>query len=90
MRIEQIMSKCFGFSPQTYFNWKKEEARRPIITLISKYLSKKEILEFLDTGKIAKLDMLTGLDLTKEDIEFILRNKKILTAIIEQHLNKLK
>lgn len=83
MKIEQIMSKCFGFSPQTYFNWKKEENKRPIITLISKYLSKKEILEFLETGKITKLELLNGYysTLAYTGMQYINIFKKRLTSI---------
>ncbi|MDD5407064.1 MAG: hypothetical protein PHE73_09020 [Sulfurovaceae bacterium] len=50
------MSKCFGFSPQTYFNWKKEESKRPIITLLAKYFTKEDLEEFVETGKISRLE----------------------------------
>nr|WP_321268456.1 hypothetical protein [uncultured Sulfurimonas sp.] len=56
MKIEILMSKLFGFSTQTYFNWKKEEEKRPIITLINRYFDKKELIEFLESGKIQKME----------------------------------
>lgn len=58
MKIELLMSKLFGFSPQTYFNWKRDEDKRPIIGLLGKYFCKKDLEEFLQTGKIQKFDNL--------------------------------
>lgn len=60
MRIEQLMSKLFGFSTQTYFNWKKDsKTKRPIISLLEKYFSKDDLQEFLDTGKVAKYEKMS-------------------------------
>lgn len=73
MRIEQIMSKCFGFSPQTYFNWKKEEASRPIITLISKYFSKEDLIEFLDSGRVSKLEIIKNTNNFDKRLDEIIR-----------------
>lgn len=58
MRIEIIMSKLFGFSSQTYFNWKKNKEERKIINLLEKYLTKEDLIEFLETEKINKFDNL--------------------------------
>ncbi|MDD2448454.1 MAG: hypothetical protein PHS42_03700 [Sulfurimonas sp.] len=58
MKIELLMSRLFGFSPQTYFNWKKDENKRPIIKLLSMYTNKIELEEFLETGKIDKFEKL--------------------------------
>ena len=62
MRIEILMSKLFGYSPQTYFNWKKESDKRPIINLLDKYFKKEELEEFLETGKIDKFENIENLD----------------------------
>ena len=56
MKIEILMSKLFGFSPQTYFNWKKDQDKRPIIKLLSQYFSKEDLEEFLKTSKVMKLE----------------------------------
>lgn len=56
MNNNELMSKIFGFSSPTYFRWKKEN--RPIINLIEKYFSKKDLKEFLETGEINKFNYL--------------------------------
>ncbi len=56
-RIEFIMSDLFKYSPQTYFNHKKE--KRPILELLEKYFTKDDIEEFLGTGKIQKFENIT-------------------------------
>jgi hypothetical protein len=56
-RIEFIMSDLFKYSPQTYFNHKKE--KRPILELLEKYFGKEDIEEFLNTGKIQKFENIT-------------------------------
>jgi len=71
MKIEMLMSKLFGFSPQTYFNWKKEEEKRPIIKFLNKYTSKKELIEFLETGKSDKFENLK----TTNDFLDVYKNK---------------
>ncbi|KLE04230.1 hypothetical protein O8C74_07370 [Aliarcobacter butzleri] len=63
MRIEFLMSKLFGYSTQTYFNWKKEMDKRPILLLIEKYFSKEELETFLRTNKIEKLELIKNYSL---------------------------
>lgn len=62
MKIEILMSKLFGYSSQTYFNWKKDEKNRPVISLLSKYFTKKDLEEFLESGKIQKMENIQHLD----------------------------
>lgn len=82
MRIEQLMSKLFGYSAQTYFNWKKEkDTTRPIMNLMDKYFTKAELEEFLTSQKMAKLEAIKGIDV--EDIEFILENKEMIRKLKE-------
>lgn len=71
MRIEILMSKLFGYSSQTYFNWKKESDKRPIINLLEKYFTKEELEEFLDSSRIARLEIYPNLDIIVNEI----RNK---------------
>lgn len=54
MTLKNIIENFFGFAFPTYYRWKKEQ--RPVITFLEKYLSNQEIEEFLETGKIEKLD----------------------------------
>ena len=75
MRIEFLMSKLFGYSTQTYFNWKKEMDKRPILLLIEKYFSKEELETFLKTKKIEKLELIK--DYTFEELGDKLNNQYI-------------
>ncbi|MDY0314101.1 MAG: hypothetical protein RBR32_03405 [Bacteroidales bacterium] len=49
-------SKLLQNTVRTISNWKNEN--RPIITLLEKYFTKKDLEEFLDTGKISKFELL--------------------------------
>lgn len=71
-RIELIMSDLFKYSPQTYFNHKKE--KRPILELLEKYFTKRDIEEFLETGKISKLEELEDLKIINNLIIDIYNN----------------
>lgn len=98
MKIEILMSQLFGYSAQTYFNWKKEEAKRPIISFLSRYFAKEDLIEFLETGKIQKLDNIKLINSTSRQIvsEFFydgkdFKNKEFLEIIFPQyivHVNK--
>lgn len=67
-RIEFIISDLFGYSSQTYFNWKKEIEKRPILKMIEKYFTKQELEEFLETGQIGKYEKIKSLDFQKNKI----------------------
>jgi len=58
--MEQIMLKLFGFSRGTYYTWQKNE--RPALMLLQQYFSEDELLEYLNTGKISKLEELKNND----------------------------
>ena len=53
MKKKEIIEKLFGFTEATYYNWKKEN--RPIINLV-KYFNDEELIKFLKTGKIDRLE----------------------------------
>jgi|GEM_PF-5130120 len=56
MRVEDIYVNLFGWgSTNTYYSWKKEE-KRLIIKLLEKYFSKEDLKEFIETGKISKIE----------------------------------
>ncbi len=50
----KTIAKLVGNTERTIFAWKKEQ--RPIINLLEKYFSKQELEEFINTGKITKLE----------------------------------
>jgi len=54
--MEEMLTRFFGWSRGTYFSWKKEG--RPVIKFVLKYLTEKDIEEFIETGKIAKFEKL--------------------------------
>lgn len=55
--FKKIVCNLMGITVRSYSNWAKEE--RPIISFLEKgYLNKNELQEFLDTGKIKKLDLI--------------------------------
>lgn len=53
-KIENI-SKLFDFANSTIYKWKKE--KRLILDLFDKYFTDEDIEEFLNTGKIERLDI---------------------------------
>lgn len=61
------IAKLVGNTERTIFAWKKEN--RPIITLVQKYFTKKDLEEFLETGVIAKMEYLNNYEL-KQNSEF--------------------
>lgn len=54
-----FLTQLFRCSRPTWNNWKKEN--RPIVTLLEKYFSNEELVEFLETGKIKKLERIPEL-----------------------------
>ncbi|MFW2578778.1 hypothetical protein [Aliarcobacter butzleri] len=51
---EKNVLKLMCYSRNTYYVWKRE--KRPIIELIDKYFQDNEITEFLETGRISRLE----------------------------------
>ncbi|MBN2825823.1 MAG: hypothetical protein JXQ76_10890 [Campylobacterales bacterium] len=52
----KIYSDIFNFNTSTYYRWKKEG--RPIVAFLNKYFNESDINEFLETGKMSKLEAL--------------------------------
>jgi len=67
---KELLVKLLEVSPKTVYNYEKEN--RQIIRLLKKYFTDKDIIEFLETGKISKC----------EDIAFVQEEAKLL----EKHL----
>ena len=55
---EEVFCELFGFTKNTYYVWKKD--KKPVIEMINKYLSKEDLVEYLDTGKITKLEVVNN------------------------------
>lgn len=79
MTFKQIMAGLFSTAEGTFYKWKNEG--RPIISLLEKYYTKEELEEFLETGKIEKMQIVTGLSL--EDLKLIRENKKVIVKLQE-------
>ncbi len=54
----EIICKVLGIARRTYFHWQKSPDKCYSINLFNKYFSEKELLEFMETGKIAKFENL--------------------------------
>ena len=79
MRIKNVldykaMTVLFGFSRQSWNNWKKE--KRPIITLFEKYFTDLEIDEYLKNRSIKKLELIKDLDY--KELEKLIKIKEYL------------
>ncbi|MFA6740389.1 MAG: hypothetical protein WCR78_02755 [Arcobacteraceae bacterium] len=71
--FKKIVCNLLGITVRSYSNWAKE--LRPIITFLEKgYLNKNELKEFLDTGKIKKLDLIKNY--TFEELQEKLNNQQ--------------
>jgi len=66
--------KLLGVSKNSYWNYKKQD--RPIITFLEKYFTEEEIVEFLDTGSMQKL----------EDTNKFVQNVKLENELFEKHI----
>lgn len=66
------MSSLFGFSAPTFYSWKKEN--RPIILLIQKYFETAELIEFLNTKKIDRLELIR--DYSLQELEELIGRKQ--------------
>lgn len=59
------LSELMGNSLKTVSNWKKE--KRPIMNFLYKYFTKEDLQEFLETGKISKLERNISLQLINKE-----------------------
>jgi len=69
-------------SKNTYWNWKKQN--RPIIALLEKYFSKDDLIEFLNTGKISRLEPSVLLEEQKSINQELIRRLERLEACIKK------
>lgn len=89
----EIFSRLFGFNSSTYYRWKENLDKRPIISLLQKYFTEQDLQEFLETGEISKLEILNKF--TTNELKDIHQNKKKIKTfleidILEKKVNQLK
>lgn len=60
-----VMSELLEISENSYFRWKKKD-HSILIKLLEKYFTKEDLIEFLNTNKINRLEKLNFLNITKE------------------------
>lgn len=51
--MKDIICQVLNISKASYYRWREE---RPIIKLLEKYFEEKDLIEFLETGKMSKLE----------------------------------
>ncbi|MDX4063210.1 hypothetical protein Q6A84_03285 [Aliarcobacter skirrowii] len=61
MTKEMIMTELFKFSAPTYYKWKKHDKRK-IISLLEYAFSDDDLIEYLEHGKISKIEDIGNLD----------------------------
>lgn len=52
--MKEEIKKILDISDKTYYNWKNQY--RPIISLLEKYFTTKDLEEFIETGKISRIE----------------------------------
>jgi hypothetical protein len=71
--LEKEILGLFKYSRGTYYSWKKE--KRPVISLIEKYFTEKDLQEFINTGIVSKLEVNSNhgikLSLVNEYLSFV-------------------
>ncbi len=82
MQHKEVMSKLFDYNATTFYSWKKQN--RPIISLVEKYFTDDELIEFISSGKVDKYDDIDSLidNSLNSYIEFISKlNQDSLTLL---------
>lgn len=70
--MKQAISKFLDVTDRTVYNWKNEN--RPIIGFLYTYFQKNDLYEYIDSGKISKLEILSKMsDTTRYEINLISR-----------------
>lgn len=70
--------KILGVSKNSYWNYRKQQ--RPIMFLLEKYFTKADLEEFLETGKISKLENNSGYTHDLDLIKSIVSDQAIYSA----------
>ncbi len=80
--LKNIICKLLDISDVSYYRWKKT---REVIPFLEKYFTKNELEEYLDTGKIEKLELIKSLSYEelKEKLSEESQSENINEVIIE-------
>lgn len=65
MNKKMIIEKFFGFTEATYYNWRREG--RPVIDFFEKYISDDDLIEFIKTGRLKRIEIDRDIDDEIED-----------------------
>ena len=84
MRQEDMMCQLFNFSAPTYYKRKREG--NLAIKFIEKYFNKEDIIEFIDTGKVSKLENLPNLE---KEVNRIIRKLNLRLKISDIELDSI-
>lgn len=84
MKKELIMTKLFEFSAPTYYKWKKQDKRK-IIKLLDYAFSNEDLMEFLENGKISKIENISNQDYL---LDFSMKFYKLLRHITNYKVAK--
>ncbi len=88
MTKEMIMLTLFEFSAPTYYKWKKQDKRK-IISLLEYAFSDDDLIEFINSGKISKIENMGNddylLDLSMKFYKFLrhITNYKVAKRVLE-------
>lgn len=69
----KAIAKILDVTLKSVYNYQKEN--RPIISFLEKYFTKEELEEFLNTGKIEKLELIKGISLKQNQLNQELINR---------------
>lgn len=70
--MKQAISKFLDISDRTVYKWKQEN--RPIIQFLYTYFQKNDLYEYIESGKMSKLELLSRMsDITRYEISLISR-----------------
>lgn len=84
MTKEMIMTQLFEFSAPTYYKWKKQDKRK-IILLLDYAFTNDDLIEFLNSGKISKIE-----NIGKDDnlLDFSIKFYKLLRHLTNYKVAK--
>lgn len=70
--MKQAISKFLDISDRTVYKWKQEN--RPIINFLYTYFQKNDLYEYMESGKMSKLELLSRMsDITRYEVSLISR-----------------
>ena len=88
MTYEKLMIELFGFSSPTYYKWSKHDKRK-IFDLLSYAFSNSELEEFLNSGKITKIEGDFAVVELNRGVEVKVQRASVISVLPEGTLNNL-